>query len=436
MRWPVSLAIVFLSVSVSAASPVTRVWELATDFEGGSAYSIFTQTLTGGLARLLPDYRYDYSADPLATAPWFWTKSTPPIRKTFSSAALPGITVVTEPALASSGNYIFLVGGCVGSGAAAVTSAKVWFCEVDSSGNMQDWQKATWEFGQTQNDPEGIPVISTRAVAINNRIYVAGGSTQNCGIAAFVNQEQATSAVYSAPIVLDPATKKVLNVGPWVKEPSLLRTVASHGFVYAAGALFTIGGRENKKTPVQPIIGEWAPHQWVQKAEIKPDGHLSNWMVVMQVPIGVPPYAGGVATYCECQPVSWCIGTDLACCRNGNLGLGWEQVGSFSVGRTIGFIGGTFTKPPILSSTCRYFIHGYYAYLDDNNNISEWVGLTADKGRGRPGVSPQVYNGSFISVGGETAGAVPDVIHNPTGGEFGIERDASYGYDATEFRLN
>ena len=424
-----------LSTPVISASTLSRVWELKTDFDGGKMYATdINEPVPGGPVSLTPGFLFEYDKDPFEAAilsSLYWTKSSTITRRTFTTVAAPAPTTVVgsdgiPPALVSVGNYIYLIGGCTGGGISKVTQSKVWYCEV-VGGVMQDWKLASWEFGQTLNDIAGVPIAQTKAVAVGNRIYVAGGSTMNCGNVAFLNGEPATPAVYSA--LVDPITH---DVGPWVKEPSLLRTAVNHGLVYAAGALYTIGGREKK------VSGLWAAHRWVQKAEIKPDGHLSNWEALTPVSIGIPPWAGGSNPYCECTNIDPLVCKDLACCREANLNLGWESIGAYSVGRTIGFLGGAYT-PLQMFGTCEVFQHGFYAYLDDNNRIIEWIGQTSDTKKGRPGTTPQIYNGTYITAGGGVLsgpGGVPDVIHNPLGGDYGIERDSSYGYDATEMRPN
>jgi len=404
-----------LLVWSGGASGAAFSLNLPADYEGAhSNYAIDVGARPDGAGSLTLGHRYDYALDPVFGTLW-----------THDAAAVTPLmqpiqnVMVAGPAVVSLNHRIYVIGGNQ-NGVGPI--AHVWYVNVNAAGNMGPWIQASYDYAQSAGATKGIAVTRHRAVAVGNRIYVAGGSlTIETSPGVFVTQQTVTD-VYSTLVT------QTGDISPWVKEPSLIKSAADFGMIFAAGAIYAIGGKYCANGGCTTTY----PHQWVQKAEIMPNGRLSEWEAVERAPQGVPPPNNG----CECASANPpCSPTDLACCRQKNLDMGWLYIGAFSFGRTMGFMGGRFNES--INPICSYFGHLYYAYLDDCNQIVAWNGLTDDIKKGRANTSPQAYNGTFISAGGYANGfSVPDVIFNSGGGNPGITRDYSFGHDATEIRPN
>ena len=374
-----------------------------------------------GTACLTLGFRHEYQLDPVYGV--CWTKNVAAVTPLMQPVAN---IKVTQTALVSLNHRIYLIGGYEKS---VGPVAKIWYVDIDATGKMGPWKRAANDYAQNANNVKGIGITNHQAVAVGNRIYVAGGSLSIETAPGVFTVQKTVTEVYST--LVDPITG---NLSPWVKEPSLIKAASYFGMVYASGALYAIGGRYCADSACTTMY----PHQWVQKSEIRPDGRLSEWEAVTQAPQGNPPPNKG----CECTdiplcpppPTDCCKYLDIGCCYSKNLNMGWMNLGVFSLGRTIGFMGGMFNHG--VDAICFPFGDVYYAYLDDCNGIAAWMGRKTDTRKGRSNTSPQAYNGTFLSAGGNNGTSVPDVVHNPTGGDPGIKRDSSFGHDSTELRPN
>ncbi|MEK7475820.1 MAG: hypothetical protein AAB152_09320 [Candidatus Coatesbacteria bacterium] len=341
------------------------------------------------------------------------------------------------------GNRVYVVGGCQqdsgGCGASGLppySVATVWFAPIDPTGDatgvgkgrIGPWTRAYYNFGDTgpaivpwgppMNPTQGIPIMRHKAVAVGNRIYVVGGTTQNCGSAPLPGAAYTTKRVYSTAV--DPVTGQT---GPWEAELPLIQNATDHGLVYAGGALYCIGG----------LLDVMAPDQFVQKAEIKPDGHLysSNdltWEPVLSVPPGNPPTSCALCSLCTC---TLCAPCTEDCCRALNVCLGWNNFRPFSVMRTIAFVGAEFV-PGSSGSVCRYFSGSYYGFLDDCNGIKGWNAGGGTGLKAQPGAGAIAYNGSLLSVGGGNGSAMQYQVLFNSAGSRGLIRTG--GVDNSELR--
>ncbi len=405
-----TLALVVLAAAGSglagAATYTERTWWQVSDYANGRPYAVTMNAAPSDPVHLSLSHLAAYAQDPVEVGEGTsdcWTN------RRCATTRYP--VEICFNALAECYNRIYSIGGKVDVGAAIPSLAEVWYVPVGATGYMGAWQEASWEYGQAQGMIEGIPIDHTAAIGVNGVIYVVGGWVG----------DGASTDVYST--VVNPATG---DIGPWRKEPSLMRTASSHGLVYAAGALYTLGGKLESKS------FEWVPHQDVQKAEILPNGHLSQWQALKPLPQGKPPDKDPP---CECESVPECTDSeDIPCCMAANYNFGWVDTGYYSVGRTIGLVGGLLREfmPPL---KCRHFPDGIYGYLNDCNEIRFWAGQKIlGYELGFAGSRVWLSNGAYIMPSGQKDDVqAGHLVHSPLGSA-GVERDAGYNADATELR--
>jgi len=340
------------------------------------------------------------------------------------------------------GNRVYVIGGCVkssgGCGAGGLppySVSEVFFAPIDPTGDaagvgkgrIGPWTRAFYNFGDTGpavvpwgppvNPTQGLPIIRHRAVSVGNRIYVVGGTTLNCGAAPSPpGAVFASKSVYSAAV--DPVTGQT---GPWVPELGLLQMATDHGLVYAGGALYCLGGQ----------LAPAYPDQYVQKAEIAPDGHLYSangltWEAVLSLPPGAPPGTCSLCSLCTC---TLCAPCTEPCCIGLNVCLGWNNFRPVGFMRTIGFVGGEYS-PGSSGNVCRYFRGSYYGILNDCNGLKGW--FAQDGTDGQPGADTVVYNGSLMNVAGGNGSAQQNQVLFNALGSTGLKRTGSV--DGAELR--
>ncbi|MEK7475433.1 MAG: hypothetical protein AAB152_07320 [Candidatus Coatesbacteria bacterium] len=331
---------------------------------------------------------------------------------------------IRDHAVAMVGDRVYVIGGCQqasgGCGAGGLppySVSSVWFAPIDPTGDaagvgkgrIGPWTRAFYNFGDPGpatgpwgppvHPTPGVPLTRHQAIGVGNRIYVVGGTTQDCNGLPLPGAALTTKRVYSAAV--DPVTGQT---GPWEDELPLIQNATDHGLVHAAGALYCLGG----------LMAANLPDQFVQKAEIGPDGHLESgngmtWESVLALPPGNPDPAtcfcvSGGLTCAGCVPCS------MPCCLALNDELGWVNFRPFSVMRTIAFLGGDYVPNP-MGSPCRYSGGMRWGVLDDCNGITAWqAGLGS---AGEPGAGAVACDGSLLSVGGTGLAATFQVLYNP-----------------------
>ncbi len=402
--WRFAAGAAVLLLLAGRAAALTRTWNLADDFMDGVLYGVTVYPQgPGARAGITLAHQSSYAVDPSEPgggALTFWSKNPANLRN-LPYAVLGHAVVVV-------GDWIYVMGGCqkdtggCGAGGVSRTVATVWFHHLEANGDMLNvpWTMANYEMAATQPGTGlGIPVRNHRAVAVGQRIYVVGGATTNCGTAPYPGAAPSTLNVYST--LVDPATGQP---GPWRAELPLRQTAEAFGLVYAAGALYALGG-------MLPNGND--PSQAVQKAEINPfNGSLYSagqqaWDSATSIPPGNPPGSCSLCSLCTCGACAPC---DEACCRALNVCLGWVWISPFTMMRTIGFIGGAYVNS-VSGNSCRQFHGTYHAVLNDCNVIDPDGWTLRDQGTlGLFGAGVIVNNGSLVQVGGGDGSAVTNQV--------------------------
>ena len=360
------LSLTLALACVSSARAVTVTVTTPADFGGGTFYACEPAGAgAGGVLRLRT--ARDFPAAACAPAPYVWCiLGTMPAKREGHAAVVVG-------------DRIYVVGGYEVPGYAAVPS--VYFAPLAGvAAGSAVWTKASFEYAQTAGAAKGIAIRDHRAVAVGGRIYSVGGQAGSPGTP--------TGAVYSAPV--DAVTGEP---GPWRVEPPLPIALYGHGLVHARGALFSLGG----------INAAGAAVRFVHRAEIAPDGTLSPWVGVADLPVR-PCLTGGTAPAC-------CI--DTTC-------QGWSWISAAAAGRSVMFFGGNLDASGVPDSQQIDF-KSYAGELDDWNGLGGWQQVESSPTYALWDYQAVVVDGLAVTVGGNNAMSASNAVSWSVAG---LDRDA------------
>jgi len=411
-RGTAGLLLVCLALLAPLPSLAARwVWTGGTDFSDGTAYASTIYTGTDGDGYITLQHKYYYQPSSWSRNPW-------------EVSQLPA-GMADHGAVVCNG-YVYVIAGYArtaplglcGSSSQTNTSPIVYIAPVTSTGFLGPWRSSSYEVGQEEGELSGLPIKRLGAVAAGGRIYVAGGDTTGA-VPPTAGATSAATVAYSCKPDLETG-----ETGYWRPEPPLKFGVSMPALVHVRGALYSVGGL---------LANGYSPSQYVQRAQINPDGTLKadavgSWEALPRMPQGAPPM-NTCDAMCSGMCDAGCVPCTDGCCRLKAVDWGWMEHAAFSAMRTIGFVGASYRM--FMTSQCHFFQGAMRGYVDDCGNV-DWQTVVNTGQIAVPAAALAIYNGTLVAAGGRSpsVAAMDQVVYN-TAPNSGLVRD---GEDWSEIR--
>ena len=198
-----------------------------------------------------------FNADPWSDEVYYAKLNSDGTVDSWTTSSNPLPHVVGYPSAAAYNGYMYVMGG-YGSGYQDV----VYYAPINNDGSLGTWTTSANAL------PEAL--YESAAVAVNDRLYLFGGTTSGSSIG--------TDAIYTAPINNDG------SVGTWTTSsstlPTPLRLAAS---AYSSGRIYLAGGDNNSLERTTNVY----------YAELNTDGSIGTWTTSSSsLPVAVASAAG------------------------------------------------------------------------------------------------------------------------------------------------